>query len=44
MAKLQLSKRAEKDLIDIAMYTIQKFGIQQAGLYRDGLVNTLDTI
>ncbi|MDD5319808.1 MAG: type II toxin-antitoxin system RelE/ParE family toxin [Methylococcales bacterium] len=44
MAKCRLSKRAEKDLSNIAIYTIQHFGIKQARLYRDGLFKTFDTI
>ncbi|MGD0958549.1 MAG: type II toxin-antitoxin system RelE/ParE family toxin [Methylomonas sp.] len=44
MAKLQLSKPAEKDLINIATYTIKKIGAKQAGLYKDSLFNTLEAI
>ena len=36
MAKFLLSNRAVADLADIADFTIQTFGIQQARLYRDG--------
>jgi len=44
MVNYQLSKRAEKDLGNIAVYTIQNFGIRQARLYRDGLFKTFDMI
>jgi plasmid stabilization system protein ParE len=35
MADYRLSKHAEKDLGDIAAYTIQNFGLKQARRYRD---------
>lgn len=44
MANYRLTKRAEKDLGNIAVYTFQNFGLRQAELYRDGLLKTLDTI
>ncbi|WP_347988681.1 type II toxin-antitoxin system RelE/ParE family toxin [Methylomonas sp. AM2-LC] len=44
MADYQLSKLAEKDIENIARYTIQRFGIRQARLYRDGLFKSLDMI
>jgi toxin ParE1/3/4 len=44
MANYRLTKRAEKDLGNIAVYSIQNFGLRQAQLYRDGLFKTLDTI
>jgi toxin ParE1/3/4 len=44
MVNFQLSKRAEKDIENIAVYTIQNFGLQQARLYRDGLFKTFDMI
>jgi toxin ParE1/3/4 len=34
----------EKDLGNIAVYSIQNFGIQQARIYRDGLFKTLEMI
>ncbi|MBB3983679.1 toxin ParE1/3/4 [Sphingobium fontiphilum] len=33
-----LSKAAERDLAQIAAYTIETFGIEQALAYRDGLI------
>ena len=44
MVNYQLSKRAEKDLGNIAVYSIQSFGIRQARIYRDGLFKTLAMI
>ena len=44
MLSYRLSKRAEKDLENIAVYSIQNFGIKQARLYRDGLFKTFDMI
>ncbi len=44
MLGYRLSKRAEKDLENIALYSIQNFGIEQARLYRDGLFKTFDMI
>jgi toxin ParE1/3/4 len=44
MANCRFTKRAEQDLNNIAIYTIQNFGLRQAQLYRDGLLKTLDTI
>lgn len=44
MANVQLSKRAEKDIENIASYSIHKFGIRQARLYRDGLFKTFEII
>jgi toxin ParE1/3/4 len=37
MAEYRLSKRAAMDLEAIADYTIDRFGIEQARRYRDGL-------
>lgn len=37
MAKFLLTNRAATDLSDIADFTIQTFGIEQARFYRDGL-------
>jgi len=37
VAKFLLTNRAVTDLSDIADFTIQTFGIQQARFYRDGL-------
>lgn len=44
MANYRLSILADKDLGNIASYTIQRFGIRQANLYRDGLFKALETI
>ncbi|MBD9358365.1 type II toxin-antitoxin system RelE/ParE family toxin [Methylomonas albis] len=44
MANYRLSKRAEKDVTNIALYTIQNFGVKQARLYRDGLFKTFEMI
>ena len=44
MAEYYLSRLAEKDIVNIASYTIQRFGIRQARLYRDGLFNAFATI
>jgi len=44
MAGYRLTKRAEKDLSNIALYTLQNFGLRQAQVYRDGLFKTMDTI
>jgi toxin ParE1/3/4 len=44
MLSYRLSKRAEKDLENIALYSIQNFGIKQARLYRDWLFKTFDMI
>lgn len=37
MGKFHLTNRAVADLSDIADFTIQSFGIEQARFYRDGL-------
>jgi toxin ParE1/3/4 len=39
MPSYTLSKAAERDLADIAAYTIDTFGIEQALAYRDGLID-----
>ncbi|WP_161990593.1 type II toxin-antitoxin system RelE/ParE family toxin [Candidatus Methylobacter oryzae] len=44
MANYRLSKLADKDLGNIACYTIQRFGIRQASLYRDGLFKAFEMI
>lgn len=44
MANYRLSKLADRDLGNIASYTIQRFGIRQANLYRDGLFKALEMI
>jgi toxin ParE1/3/4 len=37
LAEYRLSKRAYADVLGIAAYTIERFGIQQARRYRNGL-------
>lgn len=44
MAKFQLTNRAATDLSDIADFTIQNFGIEQARFYRDGLNNCFEIL
>ena len=44
MADYYLSKLADKDIGNIASYTIQRFGIRQARLYRDGLFKAFEMI
>ena len=44
MAEYRLSKRAEKDLAEIADYTIETFGIEQSRRYRDGLNTCFQTL
>jgi len=44
MPSYHLLKKAEKDIENIARYTIQTFGIKQARLYRDGLFKSFDMI
>ena len=39
MNNYRLSRLAVADLEEIAEYTIERFGIEQARLYRDGLKN-----
>jgi len=44
MGKFVLSKNAKRDLASIADYTIEKFGIEQARHYRDGLFQAFETL
>jgi len=44
MANYRLSKLADKDLISIATYTIERFGVRQASLYRDGLFKAFEMV
>jgi toxin ParE1/3/4 len=44
MVNYRLSRRAEKDLENIAVYTIQNFGNRQARFYRDELFKTFEMI
>lgn len=40
MAPYTLSRAAETDLANIAGYTVENFGLEQALAYRDGLLRT----
>ncbi len=40
MAECKLTRDAERDLANIADYTIENFGLEQAKNYRDELFNT----
>ena len=42
--KYHLSRLADNDLLNIAEYTIQEFGIKQARQYRDALENCFLTL
>ena len=44
MANYRLLRAAEKDLGEIADYTIAKHGPEQAKVYRDGLLKAFDAI
>lgn len=44
MGKFHLTNRAVADLSDIADFTIQSFGIEQARFYRDGLNNCFEIL
>ena len=44
VAKFQLTNRAVTDLSDIADFTIQNFGIEQARFYRDGFNNCFEIL
>ena len=44
MAEYRLSNQAKADLNEIADYTIEKFGIDQARRYRDGLETCFQTL
>lgn len=44
MAEYRLSLSAEKDIANIADYTIEKFGLNQARLYRNGLISSFKDI
>jgi len=44
MATYRFTKRAEKDIENIAIYTLQNFGLRKANSYREGLFKTFDTI
>ncbi|MEO9624113.1 MAG: type II toxin-antitoxin system RelE/ParE family toxin [Qipengyuania citrea] len=44
MRELRLSRKAAGDLADIADYTIDSFGIEQARKYRDQLQTCFDSL
>lgn len=44
MLKLVLTKKAENDLTQIANYTLQNFGYEQAEHYYSSLTNTLEIL
>ena len=44
MPRYKLSSRAESDLSEIADYTIESFGIEQARRYMDGLEACFQTL
>ncbi|MCH7831717.1 MAG: type II toxin-antitoxin system RelE/ParE family toxin [Proteobacteria bacterium] len=44
MPEYRLSKRAENDIGDIACYTIEQFGIEQARTYRDSMEACFNSI
>ena len=44
MSRLRLSFLADKDLSNIAAYTIQNYGLRRARLYRDGLFKAFEII
>ncbi len=41
MARYRISLKAQQDLEDIAIFTVEGFGKAQARRYRDGLLNTV---
>lgn len=44
MGSFQLSSKAETDLIAIADYTIENFGIRQSRIYKNELIACLNSI
>lgn len=44
MYRYQLTRSAERDLRNIALYTIQQFGVRQAQIYRDGLLKAFQML
>jgi len=44
MGNFRLTKEADADLLDIAGYTIAKFGLRQSKTYKDGLYNCFKTL
>ncbi|WP_373516333.1 type II toxin-antitoxin system RelE/ParE family toxin [Pricia sp.] len=39
MGDYRITTKADSDLLDIARFTIRKFGVEQARVYKDGLYN-----
>ena len=44
MPEYRLSERAENDIGNIARYTIEQFGIEQARTYRDSMVACFESL
>ena len=44
MLEYRLSKKAEKDIGNIARYGIEQFGIEQARIYRDSIIACFKTL
>tara|TARA_B100001989_G_scaffold229149_1_gene186377 strand:+ start:377 stop:670 length:294 start_codon:yes stop_codon:yes gene_type:complete len=44
MPKIELSKLAQQDLIDIWLYSLEEWGITQADMYLDQIDNALNTL
>lgn len=44
MGKYRLTTRAVRDLSEITDFTLQSFGIEQARLYREGLINCFEIL
>ena len=44
MAKYILSRKAEADLTAIVDFSLETFGVEQARVYYDGLINALNRI
>lgn len=42
--KYELSEQARQDIKDIVQYTIERFGVQQADEYADGLFYSFDLL
>ncbi|WOE73754.1 type II toxin-antitoxin system RelE/ParE family toxin [Alterisphingorhabdus coralli] len=42
--RLRLTEEADRDLIDIYLYSLKEFGVQQADRYSDTLMQKLETV
>jgi len=40
MGEYRITVKADDDLLDIARFTVRKFGIEQAKVYKDGLYDS----